>query len=63
MKTHCTICQREAETKHLPIYVIGSEGVEVCHVCDINLVKHIRHLMDIASAMRMQAYKQFRGEK
>jgi len=33
----CQICQVENELRHLPIYVIGSEGVDVCHGCDLTV--------------------------
>ena len=44
----CSICLTEAdETKHLPIYITGSEGIEICHDCEMALVEHIRSMRAI----------------
>jgi hypothetical protein len=58
----CSICEREEkELKHLPIYVTGSEGVDVCHACDMSLTEHVRGLVSMASRAKMEACKQWKG--
>ena len=37
----CTICNAITEVRHLPIYVFGSEGIEICHECEMGLVKYV----------------------
>ena len=57
MKTYCMICDEKKEIKHLPLYVEGSEGLNVCHSCEMALVHYIRGLMVLASKSRMKGYK------
>ena len=44
MEDRCTCCGEIAETKHLPLYVIGSEGTELCHQCEMLIVRLIRNI-------------------
>lgn len=53
----CMICQSKEETKHLPIYVIGGEGLDICYLCEMVLVSHIRESMILASRSRKLGYK------
>lgn len=53
----CMICQRKENTKHLPIYVVGSEGLDICLSCEMALVHHIRELMNVASVSRKLGYQ------
>ena len=58
MKHYCDICNQECKDPvHLPIYVIGSEGVKVCLNCRIALAEYIRQLRSVASIARKQGYK------
>lgn len=52
----CMICQSKEETKHLPIYVIGSEGLDICYSCEMVLVSYIRESMILASRSRKLGY-------
>ena len=35
LKTACNICHQDAECRHLDLYVFGSEGVWLCHECEM----------------------------
>lgn len=48
----CTVCHIVQETKHLPLYVRGSEGLDVCHFCEMALVEVVRELMNMAGRAR-----------
>jgi hypothetical protein len=38
------LCPKENETRFIPLYVFGSEGLYVCHECEMQLVEYARLL-------------------
>ncbi len=40
--TYCMVCDEETECRHLALYVNGSEGLYICHGCEMELVEHVR---------------------
>ena len=42
----CTLCANNEEktTRFIPLYVFGSEGLNVCHECEMQLVEFARLL-------------------
>lgn len=44
----CHICHGEKETRNMNRYVNGSEGLNICHVCEMSIVALIRELSSIA---------------
>lgn len=38
------ICHSIEETRHIPLYCFGSEGLDVCHSCEMKLVEFVRQL-------------------
>ena len=61
---YCRICGREAGVvRHLPIYAFGSEGVDVCHECEMQLVDYIRQMTLFAGRVRKHAYLQAKTAK
>ena len=40
----CDLRRESEETRHIPLYVYGSEGIQVCHNCEMGLVDHCREL-------------------
>ena len=40
----CMICKSEAETRYFDLYVFGSEGLHICHECEMELVGFVRDL-------------------
>jgi len=38
----CMMCRRLEETRYIDIYVFGSEGLRVCHSCEMEIVNFVR---------------------
>lgn len=58
MITDCKICNAESvECRNLDLYVTGSEGLTLCHDCEMALVNYIRGLMNVATRIRFATYK------
>jgi len=55
--SRCSICWQREETRHLPLFVNGSEGVEVCSLCESGLVDIIRMMVRTAGLSRKQMAK------
>lgn len=56
--TTCRICGQESqETRHLPLYAFGSEGVEACLDCLIILTELVRGMAMCAGQGRRIGYK------
>ena len=53
----CTIYQSDEDTKYLDLFVIGSEGTNVCHECEMSLVNHITLMRRLAFKMRKMLHK------
>ncbi|KKK57000.1 hypothetical protein LCGC14_3058880, partial [marine sediment metagenome] len=51
------ICKDDKETKHLPLYVIGSEGLNICHSCEMMLVHYIQDMMRVVNTYNKIVYK------
>ena len=45
------------ELKHLPLYVVGSEGVLACLQCRLVLTEVARGMMHAASRSKMEAWR------
>ncbi len=45
---YCMICRPKlpVPVQFLPIYVIGSEGLTVCHDCTMKITDYVRGMMD-----------------
>jgi len=52
MENFCLICGVFDEVRHLPIYVRGSEGIELCHDCEMLLVDFISKLMNLSGRIK-----------
>ena len=44
LSTHCSICKEYEETRFFSLYVFGSEGIYLCHSCEMKVVEFIREL-------------------
>jgi len=56
----CTICSNEGETTYLELYVIGSEGINVCLSCRIALVEFAKRMMHACGDSFKKGYYQGR---
>lgn len=53
----CTLCRASSDdVKHLPLYVIGSEGCEACLTCRLVLTGVASGLMQVAAKARRNGY-------
>lgn len=63
----CRICGEESEIgdiKHLNLFIIGSEGVDVCFNCEMKIVEFIRALKSVAGESYLRGRKhEKRGRK
>ena len=41
----CMMCHEMGPVRHIALYVVGSEGLFVCHDCEMVLVKVVRALI------------------
>lgn len=57
----CRICHSVPESKdrirNINLYVTGSEGLNICHACEIILVNTIRHMMEVSARAKIIGYK------
>jgi len=61
MNDRCFICESDDDITHFPhIYVIGSEGCDLCLLCRITITETIR---DMRSAVTRAKIKQIKKEK
>lgn len=40
----CRTCPSRAPTRHISIFAFGSEGLDVCHTCEMKIVEFVREL-------------------
>lgn len=57
MRAVCTSCLAITECKHLPLYIIGSEGCCVCHQCEMDVVNYIRTSRSLAGRAQLAGYQ------
>jgi len=55
----CTICGDEysEELVHLPIYVTGSEGVDICYACKMAVTEFLRTIKLACARVRIAMAK------
>lgn len=52
----CRICFEETDCKNLDLYVSGSEGLTICHSCEMKIVEFVRALMSVAANGRKTGF-------
>ena len=50
----CMVCHAIAPVRHIRLYVIGSEGLWICHRCEMMMVEFVRGLMRAEGEQRKQ---------
>lgn len=50
----CLICENDDTVRHVNLYISGSEGLWICHQCEMMLVTHIRDMRLLAGTMKMR---------
>lgn len=51
---NCYVCKEATEIRNIDIYVIGSEGLNICHPCEMQMVEWLR----VAANEGAEAHKQ-----
>jgi len=59
----CYMCHRDKEIRNINLYVIGSEGLNICHDCEIMIVKHIQELSRINHLTKIEVYKKLKEKQ
>lgn len=57
VRGECRICGNMDDLRHINLYVTGSEGLDICHDCEMRLVEFVRALKSIAARATLRAYK------
>jgi len=57
----CMVCSQWTKVRHLPLYVIGSEGLTICHSCEMELITFIRALRIQKAIERKEQFKLKKG--
>ena len=59
----CHTCHENTKIRNLPIYWIGSEGLDICHPCESKLISYIRALNHSANVKGKRAFLKKRAEE
>jgi hypothetical protein len=57
------MCRHKKELRNIDLYVIGSEGLNVCHGCEMSIVEFVRDKMGEGMTAHKEAWKKSRGMK
>lgn len=41
----CTVCQEVTDVRYIDLYTVGSEGTNLCHACEMDVVGFIQGRM------------------
>jgi hypothetical protein len=52
----CRLCPSDEPTRNINIFPFGSEGLEVCHTCEMKLVAYVRDLAYKNSLRKKEEY-------
>ena len=62
-KMTCTLCQAETETRYIDLFVIGSEGLQVCRKCENELSRVVLEMILQKQRERKAAYLKMKSER
>jgi hypothetical protein len=55
------VCGQESKStntvRNIDLYIVGSEGLNICHECEMRLVQHIRDIRSVAITAKMVGIK------
>ena len=61
MQADCIICDKQqTECRNINLYVTGSEGLTICHDCEMILVGYVRSLINVAAKTKLSVYKRIK---
>ena len=56
MIDRCLLCKEIQETRYIDLYIIGSEGLNVCHTCEMEIVSAIKAIANQKGHERAAEY-------
>ena len=57
-KSYCRVCGMKVDAvRNIDLYVIGSEGLDTCHTCEMQIVGYVRSMMAISTRVKLAIYK------
>ena len=59
----CMLCHETTEVRHINMYLIGSEGLDCCHPCEMEVLKYMRQLSREATLRRRDEYRKKKKER
>lgn len=59
----CLICMHDKPVRNIDLYVIGSEGLNACHDCEMELVRHVQARMSEFRETRKQQFLARRAQE
>lgn len=59
----CSICGIKGETRHIPLYVNGSEGITPCLSCELSIVNFISGMQSAAGRSRLALAKYYKDKE
>jgi len=59
----CMVCHTSAKLSHVNLYVNGSEGLNTCKPCELEIVDHVREKMREHSFKRKEEFKRKKRER
>lgn len=60
---YCMICGELKSCRHVNLYVIGSEGLVVCHTCEMEVVSFVQIVKRIGAIGKRTGYKAGKEER
>lgn len=58
----CGICTETTNVRYIDLYVTGSEGLNVCHECEMRLVSYVRDMKSLTAKVKLMGVKIGRRE-
>jgi hypothetical protein len=60
-KGRCLVCHHTGDgIRNINLYVIGSEGLDVCYQCEMVILDMVKHLLFAAGRARMMTMKELK---
>ena len=59
----CRICSSEEEIRNINLFVNGSEGINLCHFCEMSIVELIRRMQLVGAKTRKKAFLDYTFRK
>ncbi len=51
---HCMLCDLDKDIRNIDLYIIGSEGFNCCHDCEMLIVKQITTIRSMISGAKRE---------